>query len=277
VATFIPIVAGWVLGVQQGDVHPIRFFWVILGSLIVHLSTNLANDYFDHIQGTDSGEAIGGSRVIQEGKISARTLKKSIILLYSLATIIGVHLIVSLALWWMFPVALFALFSSIFYVAPPIRYGYHGLGEVFAAINMGPVMVVGTYWVIAGLPAWRPFFVSIPIGFMVASILYYQSLPDMETDAAVGKRTLAVKLGRRGAFWGLLLQWFLIYAAIFVLIAVGFLSNLALWSLGTVPLFVHVLFLLKTTEDWVLLDQYGQYIRILYFLNGLCMILALIF
>ncbi len=48
---------------------------------------------------------------------------------------------------------LFSAFSSYFYVAPPIRYGYHGLGELFVGINMGPVMVAGTYWVVAGAPA----------------------------------------------------------------------------------------------------------------------------
>ena len=41
------------------------------------------------------------------------------------------------------PTILFAFFSSLFYVAPPIRYGYHGLGELFVAINMGPIMVDG--------------------------------------------------------------------------------------------------------------------------------------
>ena len=75
VATFIPLIIGWSMAVKTtGAVRPGRFLLVLLGSLIVHLITNLANDYFDHLVGTDAGESIGGSRVIQEGKISPRVM-----------------------------------------------------------------------------------------------------------------------------------------------------------------------------------------------------------
>jgi O-acetyl-ADP-ribose deacetylase (regulator of RNase III) len=57
-------------------------------------------------------------------------------------------------MWVLSPFVALSLFSSIFYTAPPIRYGYHGLGEVFAGLNMGPVMVLGTYWIMTGRPSW---------------------------------------------------------------------------------------------------------------------------
>jgi 1,4-dihydroxy-2-naphthoate polyprenyltransferase len=275
IATLIPLVTGWVMAWDSG-VHPLRFIIVILACFMVHLATNLANDYFDYTKGTDSGESIGGSRVIQEGKILPRSLLKAIMMLYSVACILALYLMISLNLLILFPVVLFAFLSSLFYVAPPVRYGYHGLGELFVGINMGPIMVVGTYWVISGRLSYGPLWISIPIGLMVASILYYQSLPDMKTDEFAGKTTLALLLGKKGALVGFITFFILIYGSIIGLVGTGLLSWVSLLSLVTTPLFFKVVRLMVQTGDWILLDQYGKYVRILYFANG-CTIIAGIF
>ncbi len=277
VATFIPLLIGWILAIRnEGMVRPLRFLLVFLGSLMVHLLTNLANDYFDHLVGTDANQAIGGSRVIQEGKIAPGTMFRVIIGLSILAFAIACIIIVGFKLYLLAIPIFFAAFSSYFYVAPPIRYGYHGLGELFVGINMGPIMVVGTYWVITGHPDWIPLFISVPVGLMVASILYYQSLPDMKTDETARKYTLAVRLGRKGAFWGLIFFFMLIYLSISLLIAHGLLSWYSLAFLMSVPLAVRLIRIIITTEDWVLLDQYGKYVRLVYFVCGLAIIAGLL-
>ena len=275
IATFIPLAAGWILAGKLGAWRPWRMLLVLLGSFMVHLATNLADDYFDHLQGTDDGLSIGGSRVIQEGKIAPRTILKVVILLYALAFGIALCSIAVLGLWGLTPLVLLAWFGSFFYVAPPVRYGYRGLGELSVGINMGPVMVVGTYWVISGRVDWAPFLISIPIGLMVAVILYYQSLPDMESDLAVHKYTVAVRLGRRRAFYGLIVFWVMIYSSIIGLVRAGYLAWPALLSLLTIPLLVRLLNIMTGIADWVELDHYGKYIRILYLLNGIVILIAL--
>lgn len=273
VATFIPLFIGWILAIKAGSPpRPARFLLVFLGSFTVHLLTNLADDYFDHLLGTDAGESIGGSRVIQEGKISPKTMWRVIVSLYIFAFAVAFVIVFGFKLYLLAIPILFAAFSSFFYVAPPIRYGYHGLGELFVGINMGPIMVVGTYWVIIGHPDWVPLLISVPIGLMVASILYYQSLPDMKTDEAAGKFTLAVKLGKRGAFWGLILFFVLIYLSIFTLIVYGLLSWYGLFFCVSIPLFIRLIRIVIRTDDWLLLDQYGKYVRIAYFINGVAII-----
>jgi 1,4-dihydroxy-2-naphthoate octaprenyltransferase len=275
IATLVPILIGWILAKNTGW-RLGRLCIVLAGSLIVHLATNLANDYFDHIKGTDSGASIGGSRVIQQGKIAPATLLKVIIALYGIALCIALYAIFRFDLFGTIPLVVLAWFSSLFYVAPPFRYGYHGLGELFVGINMGPVMVVGTYWVVTGSPAWGPSFISVPVGLMVASILYYQSLPDMETDAAVGKRTVAVRLGRRRAFIVLVAFWVAIYFSIILLSAVGLLSWLSLLSLLTIPLFAGMIRLVSRTAIWQELHGQGHYVRMLYFFCGVAIILGLL-
>jgi 1,4-dihydroxy-2-naphthoate octaprenyltransferase len=276
IATLIPLTIGWILAVKGKDWHWGRFLLVNLAAFSVHMATNLINDYFDHLQGADAGKSIGGSRVIQEGMLSLTTLRNAILFLYSIAAAVGFYLMGTLNLWAMFPMLLFSLFSSIFYVAPPVRYGYHGLGELFVGINMGPIMVAGTYWVFAGRLDWTPFFISIPIALMVAVILYYQSLPDMETDRVVGKKTVAVRLGRSGAFAGLILFWGLIYLSILILILAGLLPRFAFLSLLTLPIFLRLIIIITRTDNWVDLDQHGKYVRMLYFFNGCIIIAALL-
>ncbi len=277
VATFIPLFIGWTMAMRStGVARPWRFILVFLGSLTVHLITNLANDYFDHLGGTDAGQAIGGSRVIQEGKIALKTMFRVIVGLYIFAFAIAFIIIFGLKLYLLAIPIFFAAFSSYFYVAPPIRYGYHGLGELFVGINMGPIMVVGTYWVITGHPGWTPFLISIPVGLMVALILYYQSLPDMETDAAVHKNTLAVKLGKKGSFAGLIIFFILIYLSITLLIVYGLLSWYSLTFLASIPLVVKLINIVVRTDDWVLLDQYGKYVRMVYFICGIAIIAGII-
>lgn len=277
IATFIPLTIGWVLAGANGSWHPWLFCLVALGSFFIHLVTNLANDYFDHLQGTDDGLSIGGSRVLQEGKISLQALKKAIILLYFTAFVIALYLVASLKIWLMIPFILFSFFSSFFYVAPPIRYGYHGLGEVFVAINMGPIMVVGTYWVVTGSPGWLPLYISLPVGLMVASILYYQNIPDIDTDRRVGKNTLAVRLGHKNAIRGLIVLFIAIYGSIVLLIFTKHLPREAIACFLSIPIFVTLLKRLGQTNDSVIIDGYGKYIRILYFFHGAVILLSLLY
>lgn len=278
VATLIPLSIGWALAIRdQGQIRPGRFLLVFLGSFIVHLSTNLANDYFDHLEGTDSGESIGGSRVIQEGKIDIQTMGRVIAGLYVLALAVALAIILGFKLYLLALPVFFAGFSSYFYVAPPIRYGYHGLGELFVGINMGPIMVVGTYWVITGQPSWMALLISLPVGIMVALILFYQSLPDLKTDEGAGKNTLAVRLGKKGALLGLILFFILLYLSLSLLIIMGALSAWSLTFLCTAPIMIKIIRLVLKTEDWQLLDRFGFYIRIIYFLTGLAILAGIIF
>ena len=277
IATFVPLLAGWMLARRDGA--PLQtglFLLVNLYSLMVHLATNLANDYFDHFQGADSGDSIGGSRMLQKGQISIAELRRSLLVLYLGSFSLAVGYMTVAHMWILSPFVALSLFSSLFYTAPPIRYGYHALGEVFAGLNMGPVMVLGTYWIMAGHPSREAVLVSLPIGIMVAGILYYQSIPDMVTDEAVGKRTLTVRLGRRRSFLVLIIQWVVVYLLIVSLSLARILSPVALLSLGTVPLLVRLLKVMPSVANWQDLDDYGHIIRKMYLINGLLIIVGIV-
>jgi len=81
--------------------------------------------------------------------------------------------------------------------------------------------------------------------------------------------TLAVRLGKKGAFRGLITFFVLIYASILCLIVTGLLSPWALLSLISMVLVIKLIRIIRSTDDWVLLDLYGKYVRMVYFVCGL--------
>ncbi len=277
VATLVPLTLGGVIAHSEGGWDTLRWIVVLLASFLVHLSTNLVNDYFDYVSGADAGDSIGGSRVIQERKITPSQIRNAVIFLYFVAMILGVWIVWTANVWWLAGFAFFAFFSSLFYTAPPIRYGYLGLGEIFVALNMGPIMVVGTVAALSGDFSPRALWLSVPVGLMVATILYYQSLPDIEADRAVGKRTVAVRLGKPAAIWGFRCLVAATMLSIVLLCLSGKLHPAALLSLVTIAAAYRIDRMLKHTVEWKDLHDKGGVVRKLYLANSLILILTVAF
>ena len=97
-------------------------------------------------------------------------------------------------------VGVLAVLAALLYTGGPLPYGYRGLGDLFVFLFFGIVAVVGTAYLQAGtilVPlAWAA---AIPVGALVTAILVVNNLRDRPTDAAAGKRTLAVVHGDRFA------------------------------------------------------------------------------
>lgn len=275
IATLVPLTLGFIAAVKfTGQCRWGLFLLILFGSFVVHMATNLANDLFDHVQGVDAGPNIGGSRVLQEGKISARALTIALVVLYSLgliSAIIIVHLSGRPLLWLLI---VFAALSSFFYVAPPIKYGHRALGELFVLINMGLIMTGGTYLATSGQWDNRVLALALPVGFMVAGILYYQSLPEIDTDLAVGKHTLANVLGRSRATLAFILWWPLIWLLMINLWLAGLAAWPVVFCLLTFPLHRAAIKKVQAAGegDWLPLDRHGHLVRKLYFANGVILI-----
>ena len=272
IATLLPLGYGGALAAAAGGWNAHRWWIIFFASYFVHTCANLANDLFDHLAGTDAGESIGGSRVIQEGKITPRELALALILLYSLALLCGIWLLWETRLTILIPIMLFSFFSSLFYTAPPIRFGYYGFGELLVGINMGPIMVCGTYLVLVGGWDAGVLLRSIPFGIMVALVLYYQSLPDIDEDKAAGKRTIASRFNRSGDLWIFRLFVLAALGSIVALVLLGLTAPWALLSLLTLPFTFKVDSLIRTTPEWHLLHDQGKWVRLFYFTNALILI-----
>ncbi len=189
---------------------------------------------------------------------------------------LGVLIVAVSGVWWLTLIMLFSFASSLFYTAPPIRYGYYGLGEVFVGINMGPVMVVGSCAALTGQFVPSSLWLSIPVGVLVASILFYQSLPDMVCDKAVGKNTLAVRLGRDRALWGLRIMLVGALASVVILVISKIIHPFALLALAGFPQIIRIDRIIRSTRDWRDLHDRGGTVRMFYLLVGLILFLSIL-
>src|SRR5439155_2659323 len=131
-----------------------------------------------------------------------------------------------------------SILAGVLYTGGPRPYGYEGLGELFVFLFFGVVAVTGSYYVqIQHLP-WVAFALAVPVGLIASAILVVNNVRDLETDRRAGKRTLAVRLGRRRT--RTMYAAMLAAAYLFLAVVWAGLSAWVLLALLTVPLAVRL-------------------------------------
>lgn len=280
IATLIPVVLGWMMAWKDtGILKTGSFILIAVACFLLHLAANLSNDLFDHLQGVDNENSIGGSGVIQEGLISIKAYIRALVLLYAVTVGIAAFGIWHTGLWGIALIICFAIFASFFYVAPPIKLGYRGLGEVLVFLAMGLGMVAGTYYTLAGGLSERALLFSMPIGVMVAGIMYFQSIPEIVTDKDAGKRTLSNTLGPRWAVNAFIAWWPLVWLMLAALFAFGYCGWFVFVGIAvSIPLHLKAVTLTLKAQaslNWPALDPHGHLIRKMYMASGVALIVAL--
>jgi len=198
----------------------------LLGALLLQIGANLANDVFDFKRGADARGRLGPTRVTQAGLLTPRQVLSGMWTVFALAALAGLYLI-RVGGWPVAVIGLLSILAAIAYTGGPFPLGYKGLGDLFVFIFFGLAAVCGTYYVQAGAVSRVALWAAAPIGLLTTAILVVNNLRDIETDRAVGKKTLAVRLGRRGAQVEYLL-----------LLALAYLIPLLMWLLKVTPVWV---------------------------------------
>ncbi len=238
-ATIVPILVGAAVANFMG--YDVGWGWLgltILGGSLLHIGTNTANDYFDHTSGTDEANYnymvpfSGGSRSIQMGLISAKGMLTVSLVAFALSAVVGVPLIQkagSMNVLWL---GLIGFISGFFYTAPPFRFASRkGLGELLIGLNFGPLMVAGSALVQTGKILPEALLAGIPIGLLVAAIVYVNEFPDHDGDKATGKDTLIVVFGLEQARLGYVFLVVGAFVSIIVMALNGTLPTLSLIAL----------------------------------------------
>jgi 1,4-dihydroxy-2-naphthoate octaprenyltransferase len=253
-AAISPVIVGIALAMADG-----RFsFWPALAALadalLIQIGTNLANDYFDHLRGIDTPDRKGPPRVAASGLIPLASLRAGIIVVFGLTALIGLYLVVRGG-WPVLAIGLASILAALAYSGGPFPFGSYGLGDLFVFIFFGLVAVSGTYYVQALQFYPLVLLVAVPLGALITDILVVNNYRDIETDARVGKRTLAVILGPAGTrleFIGLLI---LAYAVPVILWGMGRFSAGVLLPWLTIPKAVGLTRTLYATTDGPALNR----------------------
>jgi len=209
-AAAAPVIVGVGLAVRDGVFTPLPALAAFVGAALIQIGTNFANDYYDAIQGADTDDREGFTRVVASGLIEPAEVKRAMWLTFAAAILVGTFLVYVGGVP-ILVVGLASVAAGIAYTGGPYPLGYHGLGDLFVFVFFGVIAVTGTYYVQAaalvggGFPLWVPdgtvtlaaVIASLPVAAISTNILVVNNVRDVAEDAETGKRTLAVRFGYR--------------------------------------------------------------------------------
>ncbi len=178
-----------------------EIWWRLLAALLVGLAlqvgVNLANDFHDGVRGIDTPDRLGPPRLTSSGLASARSVLVVSLVCVLVAGVAGLALAAATS-WWLVPIGALAILALWLYSGGPRPYAELGLGEVMVFAFFGLMATAGSAYVQVEFVPSSAWWASVPVGLLAVAILVANNLRDIPTDAAAGKRTLAVRLGERG-------------------------------------------------------------------------------
>lgn len=219
--SIVPVLLGLSIALSEiGHIHWLRGFLAMVGVAACHGGSNLLNDYYDHLSRNDDINKYrspfnGGSGCIQEGIISPVCMHTVGIWCYALSLACGLILSVMVD-FWALAFVLAGIASGLCYSKYP-GLSYLGLGELVVGLSFGPLVVSSVYYVQTGFVSVTTIIVSVPIGLLVAAVLYINQFPDFEADRETNRRNLVVRLGRGRA----LPYYYLLLSSAYLIIVLG--------------------------------------------------------
>lgn len=240
--TIVAVALGWASAVSSG----VPIDWrtavlTLLGALCVHAGANLVNDYHDREADANNSDRLspytGGSRMIQDGLLSARAVARYGYLLVGATIAIGLSIAAlgpTLVVW----IGALGLAAAVAYSAPPLRLSARGWGELAVAAAW-LLVVVGAD--VVQRQAWsvRPFAAGVSVACLVCAILWVNEFPDAAADLRAGKRTIVVRLGRVRAAWVHLGLVVVAYGWLLAVGATAILPGSAYYGLSALPLSLY--------------------------------------
>jgi 1,4-dihydroxy-2-naphthoate octaprenyltransferase len=247
-AAIVPVVVGGAAATADGAFGWRAFILAMVGALAIQVAANFANDVSDANRGADPDDRIGPRRMVASGLISPRRMWTATWVAIAVATACGIGLALLVG-----PLVLLIGVASIVamlgYVGGPFPYGYRGFGEVFVFLFFGLVATTGSRYVHDGSVDRATWLLSVPVGLLATAILVVNNLRDVNTDARVGKRTLAVIIGARATERLFLILLTGSYLIVTIGAFTGLTSRLTLLAWLTAPISYRLATVVAGTRD----------------------------
>ncbi|MBN8458773.1 MAG: 1,4-dihydroxy-2-naphthoate octaprenyltransferase [Verrucomicrobia bacterium] len=198
-AAVVPVWAGGVLAWRMSGVLDAGLLAATLaGAIAIQIATNFFNDAIDAKKGADTRRRLGPVRVTASGLMSPAAVYGAAA--FCLAVAVGCGVVLYQARGWpIVAIGVPSLFLAYGYTGGPVPLAYRGLGELFVVMFFGLVAVAGTVFIQTGTWPAAALLLGWQVGLLSAVLISINNLRDREEDAGTGKRTLAVRLGRKAA------------------------------------------------------------------------------
>lgn len=170
--------------------------------LCLHAAGNLTNTYYDFTSGVDKPET-ADDRALVDKTVTTKTVFNSAIALFAVAAASISHLALNAdpSIFQQSVVLVVAAFAmTFFYTANPLSLKGKGLGDLVIFLMFGPMLVSGVSLACQGSISQDLIFLSLPIGLLTVAILNANNARDVEDDRDAGLSTVAMWLGKTGAY-----------------------------------------------------------------------------
>ncbi len=235
---YTPVAVAGALAFAQGKFNLQLFIISLASTVLLQIGANIINEIYDVRNGVDSITSPRASQTLLKGRIKESEAFKLGIFIFGLASLLGIGMAFVRG-WSVIVLGVLGLIACYGYTAPPFQFKYKAAGIPLVFTLMGPLTVIGAYYVITGTWDINAFIVSIPIGLLITAVLHGNEWRDIADDARYGVGTFAAQIGRRWSF--LAYVGFITAAFLSVVIAVLFrdLPVTSLLALFSLPLLVR--------------------------------------
>ncbi len=193
-AAVSPVVVGTAVASRYGDLVWWRAAFCLLLAIALQVGVNYANDYSDGVRGVDT-QRRGPVRLTASGLAAPAHVKRAAFGSFAVGGVLGIVLAVAVD-WRLVIVGAVSILAAGLYSGGPKPYASSGLGEVMVLVFFGFVATCGSAYVHLQRVPWLAVAAALPVGLLACAILLVNNLRDVDSDRDVGKRTLAVRVGK---------------------------------------------------------------------------------
>jgi 1,4-dihydroxy-2-naphthoate octaprenyltransferase len=213
--SILPVLIGAGAGFVSGFFSWPILVLALLGTILMHAGANAVADYFDFKRGVDRSTALSSHLgALARERVEPESILLAAFACFAVSILIGL-LLVQMVGWLLLLFGLVGLLGSFFYTGRPLSYKYRGLGELMLGFLLGPVILMGSFYVQTLSWSWPVFLLSVSLGMLVSSVTLANNLRDLPDDRAAGIRTLPMAIGIPAAkrlYYGLVMLPFLVAA-----------------------------------------------------------------
>ena len=281
IASTIPMAVG--AAAAYAYLKSFSWGWFLNGVAVIYLleiGKNAINEYVDYLSGVDTFVTpdkrtpfSGGKKTIIDGKLSLKENLLIGLITTAAGSLLGLYIVIArepLVLWF----GLAGVFFALFYSLPPFKFAYRGFGELVVGITFGPLITCGTFLVQTHTLTPLVVIASLPLGFLIANVLWINQYPDYEADLKGNKMNGVVRLGKRRGVSIYALLFGLAYISL-VLLAIYSRNLFWLLPLVSLPITLKAVSVARKHFDNIplLIEANGKTI-VVYQLTGLTMVAA---
>lgn len=239
-----PIAIGAGAAAAASSFNPGLTLLALAVALFLQIGVNFANDYSDGIRGTDE-HRVGPLRLTGSKSVRPQAVKFAAFLFFGLAALAGLAIVLITQQWWFIAVGIAAIVAAWFYTGGKSPYGYSGLGEIAVFIFFGLVATYGTAYIQIGAFDLNALLGAIAAGFFASAVLMVNNIRDIDTDRHVGKRTLAVKVGKK---WAKAIYFAMIWLPMLILAPYPFIYPATIFAWAAVLLVIPATLIVATAK-----------------------------